>query len=179
MHGKWDSKRIKKEGVVKKLNNENQIQKKLYQAYSIYYKKETAISFKNLEYFEMISYTVLQEDDASNVNVKICVGEAIDVQEDNELAYAIIQAIFIHIANNNKKYAFLILDWYYDTGRVDNFTGSKIYDLQESNNDIHSFNIIVKNPHIHFVHNCRATCTNGHSENNTEYLYNEFFYIVV
>ena len=40
----------------------------------------------------MISYTVLQEDDA-NVNVKICVGEAIDIQEDNESAYAIIQAI--------------------------------------------------------------------------------------
>ena len=77
----------------------------------------------------MISYTVLQEDDA-NVNVKICVGEAIDVQEDNETAYAIIQAIFTHIANDNKKYAFLILDWYYDTGWVDNFTGSKIYDLQ-------------------------------------------------
>ena len=97
----------------------------------------------------MISYTVLQEDDA-NVNVKICVGEAIDVQEDNESAYAIIQAIFTHIANDNKKYAFLILDWYYDTGRVDNFTGSKIYDLQESNNDIHSFNIIIKT-HIYIL----------------------------
>ena len=96
----------------------------------------------------MISYTVLQDDDA-NVNVKIHVGKAIDVQEDNKTAYAIIQAIFTHIANDNKKYAFLILDWYYDTGQVDNFTGSKIYDLQEFNNDIHSFNIIVKNPHIH------------------------------
>ena len=131
--------------------------KKLYQVYSTYYKKETAISFKNLEYFEMISYTVLQEDDA-NVNVKIRVGEVIDVGENNETAYAIIWAIFTHIANDNKNYAFFILDWYYDTGRMNNFTGSKIYDLQESN-DIHSFNIINQNPHIHFVHNCRANCT--------------------
>ena len=50
--------------------------------YSTYYKKETAISFKNLEYFEMISYTVLQDDDA-NVNVKIHVSKAINVLSPN------------------------------------------------------------------------------------------------
>ena len=63
---------------------------------------------------------------------------------------------------------------------MDNFTGSKVYGLQESNDDIHSFNVVNQNPHIHFVHNCRANCTNGHSEDNSEYfIYNEFFYIVV
>src|SRR5437870_3976626 len=97
---------------------------------------------------------------------------AIYVGENNEIAYAIIRAIFTHIANDNKKYAFFILNWYYDPGQVDNFTESKIYGLQESNDDIYSLNIDNQNPHIHFVHNCRANCINGHSENNSKYLYN-------
>ena len=43
--------------------------------------------------------------------------------------YAIIREIFTHTANDNKKYAFFILDQYYDTDQTDNLTGSKIYDL--------------------------------------------------
>ena len=70
-----------------------------------------------------------------NIDVDIHVGETIDVENDNKTVireYAFIKGIFIHIANDKKKYAFLILDWYYNTGRTDNFTGSKIYKLQES-----------------------------------------------
>ena len=186
MHGKWNSERIKKEGVIKKLSTETPMQRNLAKAYYDYYGKETAISFKTLEYFDMISYTVIQDNDAK-VDVTIHIGDTIDVEEDNEIAsraYAIIRGIFTHTANDKKKYAFFILDWYYYTGRIDNFTRSKIYGLQEFNDEswphIHSFHIVDRKPRVHFVHNCKKNCANGHhATDNLEYLHNEFFYVAV
>lgn len=150
------------------------MQRNLYKTYGDYFGKKTAISFKTLEYYDMITYTVLQDDDV-NVDVKIHVDDVIDIEDDNGIEireYALIRGIFTHIANDKKRYAFFILDWYYNTNRMDNFTGSKIYGLQESNNiswpHIHSFHIVDRVPHIHFVRN-----------GNSEYLLNEFFYITV
>jgi hypothetical protein len=94
------------------------MQRNLYEAYRHYLNKETAISFKILEYYDMISYTVLQKDDV-NVDISIHVDDVIDIEDDNELGsreYALIRGIFTHKANDNKNYAFFILDWYYDTG---------------------------------------------------------------
>ncbi|GET00727.1 hypothetical protein GLOIN_2v1483751 [Rhizophagus clarus] len=187
VHKKWDTKRIKEKGFVKKINNENEMQCNLYEAYRYYLNKKTAISFKILEYYDMISYTILQEDDV-NIYISIHVGDDIDilVEDDNEIEnqeYALIREIFIHKANDNKKYAFFILDWYYDTDRIDSLTGCKIYGLQGSNHDlwahVHSFHIVNQNPRVHFIHNCKSNCLNNHAKDNLEYLYNEFFYVVV
>jgi hypothetical protein len=185
LHGRWNSKRVIKEGFVSKLSNEHPMQRNLYNAYRTYHKRESAISFKTIEYFDAISYTVLQ--DGANIDIRIRVGDAIDVEDDDEMqsrAFAVVRGIFTHMANDKKKYAFFIIDWYYETGRVENFTGSKIYGLQESDDDlwthIHSFHIVDRRPRVHFVHNCKTSCVdNHHSTNNTEYLHNEFFYMAV
>ena len=185
IYKKWNNKRIKKDGFIKKLSNENEMQRNLYEAYRHYLNRETAISYKTLEYYDAISYTVTQEDDV-NIDINIHVGETIDIEDDNgteNREYALIRGIFTHEANDHKKYAFFILDWYYDTGRTDNLTGCKIYGLQEPKDDswphVHSFHIVDRNPHVHFVHNCKANCTDYHATNNLEYLRNEFFYMVV
>ncbi|GES96961.1 hypothetical protein GLOIN_2v1483751 [Rhizophagus clarus] len=187
VHKKWDTKRIKEKGFVKKINNENEMQRNLYEAYRYYLNKETAISFKILEYYDMISYTILQEDDV-NIDISIHVGDDIDilVEDDNGIGnweYALIKGIFTYKANDNKKYTFFILDWYYDTGRTDSLTGCKIYGLQGPNHDlwahVHFFHIVDRNPRVHFIHNCKSNCLNNHAKDNLEYLYNEFFYIVV
>ena len=84
------------------------MQQNLYNAYCVYYQKKSAISFKAIEYFDAISYIVLQEDDA-NIDIKIRVGDAIDIEEDNGLesrAYVIIRGIFTHMANNEKSMLF-------------------------------------------------------------------------
>jgi hypothetical protein len=94
------------------------MQRYLYKAYYDYFGKEMVITFKTLEYYDMISYTVLQDDD-DNIDINIHVGEVIDVEDDNGTGvrkYALIKGIFTHIANDNKRYAFFILDWYYNTG---------------------------------------------------------------
>ena len=135
----------------------------------------------------MISYTVLQDDDV-NIDISIHVGKTIDIEDDNETGereYALIKGIFTYMANDNKRYAFFILDWYYNTGRIDNLTGSKIYKLQKSNDilwsHIHSFYIVNRVSQVHFVHNCKVVnCADrDHAADNSEYLFNEFFYMVV
>ncbi|PKY38590.1 hypothetical protein RhiirA4_451598 [Rhizophagus irregularis] len=51
----------------------------------------------------------------------IALGEVIDIEDDGteNREYALIRGIFTHQANDYKKYVFFILDWYYDTGRID------------------------------------------------------------
>ena len=110
------------------------MQRNLYKVYEDYLGKKTAISFKTLDYYDTISYTITQEDDI-NIDINIHVGDTIDIEDDNGTGnreYALIRGIFTHTANNHKQYAFFILDWYYDTGRKDNLTGCKIYGLQDS-----------------------------------------------
>ena len=75
--------------------------------------------------------------------------ETIDIEDDNRTEnheYTFIRGIFTYEVNDHKKYAFFILDWFYDTKRTDNLMGCKIYDLQELNNDlwlhVHSFHIV-------------------------------------
>ena len=68
---------------MKKISNENEMQRNLYEAYHHYFNRKTAISFKNLEYYEAISYTVLQEDNI-NVDISIRVGEVIDIEDEME-----------------------------------------------------------------------------------------------
>src|SRR6266511_146063 len=84
------------------------MQRYLYKAYYDYFGKETAITFKTLEYYNMISYMVLQDDDV-NVDIDIYVDKTIDIEDDNRTKmheYALIKGIFTHIANDNKRYAF-------------------------------------------------------------------------
>ncbi|CAB4430866.1 unnamed protein product [Rhizophagus irregularis] len=183
VHGKWSTEKITKEGLIKNFSNKDSMQRYLYKAYCDYYNKKTAISFKTLDYYNMISYTVLRGGDV-NVDISIHVGDTIDIEDETgRREYALIKGIFTHMANDGKKYAFFILNWYYNTGRVDNFTGSKIYGLQKSDDDswyhVHAFHIVDQNPRVHFIHNCKSNCSINHVTDNLEYLYNEFFYIAV
>ena len=84
------------------------MQKSLYKAYCDYFGKKTAITFKTLEYYDIISYTVLQEDNII-IDVNIHVSETIDVEDDDEpeiCEYALIRGIFTHVANDKKNMLF-------------------------------------------------------------------------
>ena len=59
VYKKWNTTKIEKEGFVKKLSNDTHMQRYLYKAYYDYFGKKTAITFKTLEYYDMIKYTVL------------------------------------------------------------------------------------------------------------------------
>ena len=61
-----------------------------------------------LEYYNAISYTVIQEDDV-NIDINIHVSETIDIEDDNETGnceYALIRVIFTRIANDEKNMLF-------------------------------------------------------------------------
>ncbi|CAB4383467.1 unnamed protein product [Rhizophagus irregularis] len=78
VHGKWSTEKITKEGLIKNFSNKDSMQRYLYKAYCDYYNKKTAISFKTLDYYNMISYTVLRGGDV-NVDISIHVGDTIDI----------------------------------------------------------------------------------------------------
>src|SRR6185369_9073860 len=52
--------------------------------------------------------------------VSLRVGDVIDMKEEEEEdAFAIVRAIFCHMAKNTNRYLFLIIDWFQATGNKD------------------------------------------------------------
>ena len=84
-----------------------------------------------LEFFDYISYDVLDGEKAKE-RVTLRVGDVIDMEEEEEeKAFAIIQAIFCHTANNAKRYVFLIIDWFQATGNKDELLECPYYKLHD------------------------------------------------
>jgi hypothetical protein len=67
-----------------------------------------------MSWYEMATYTI---KDGSKIHLHI--GDFITMQaEGYGECYAIIKAIFKHKGNDNKYYAFFIIDWFEDTNKI-------------------------------------------------------------
>jgi len=50
-------------------------------------------------------------------------------EEEEEDAFAIVRAIFCHMAKNTNRYVFLIIDWFQATGNKDELLECPYYKL--------------------------------------------------
>src|SRR5437870_12900599 len=82
----------------------------------------------HLDFYNYISYDVLDGEKAKE-RVMLQVGDVIDMEEEE--AFAIIQAIFCHMANNTNRYVFLVIDWFQATGNKDELLECPYYKLHD------------------------------------------------
>jgi hypothetical protein len=126
----------------------------------------------------MVTY-LCEDDNGIFMKQKLHVGDVVTIQEeDYGENYAIIEAIFSHRANNDKLYAFVIVNWFEETTQTK--LDCPIYRLLMDDNNwrrIFPISVIDFTSKIHFVHNC-ITCTNvtHNTLNNTKIIF--IFYIV-
>jgi|tagenome__1003787_1003787.scaffolds.fasta_scaffold20905635_2 hypothetical protein len=150
------------------------------------------ITSRKVKYYKNISYTIVDSDD--QINVKLHVGDVVDVLEDisddrgTELktttSYAQIRAIFIHI-KDQLQIPFLLLNWFVSMGVNDPKLNCPCYRVQRLSDQtwrrIYAVKWIDHQPNVHFVHQCRKTgCDNGnHDLTNLYYVHNNFYYTAV
>ena len=100
---KWSFAQIDKTGFQKKLDINNNLYYHLSAAYSDDMSMKGMLVSNHLDYYDYISYDVLDGEKAKK-RVMLQVGDVIDMEEEEEEeeeeAFAIIQAIFCHMANN-------------------------------------------------------------------------------
>ncbi|GBC23112.2 hypothetical protein GLOIN_2v1764038 [Rhizophagus irregularis DAOM 181602=DAOM 197198] len=154
----------------------------LANTYAEYYKDRGAMINSKVEFYNNISYVV--KDDDCFVDVRLHVGDVVDVFEEGETeeSYAIIKGIFTH-ERSRKLHAFVIFDWFEKIGENTLLKCPK-YRLQASEetrwNRIFPISLIDHNPRVHFVHNCNENCNNEkHDLTNHCYLKNMYYYLAV
>ncbi|CAG8703582.1 7169_t:CDS:2, partial [Racocetra persica] len=95
------------EGWLTKLSSQHPLFHDLHISYSKYFSLQSAFLNNKLEFFDYISYTII-ENDRKSTQFKFHVGEIIKIEEESEdFTYAKIQAILQYQANNNESAIFL------------------------------------------------------------------------
>ena len=142
-----------------------------------------------MAFYQQVSFEILDNNTYLKTEVKVHVGNIIDVAaiSENEKEeyqwFAKISTIIIHENNNNKNSIFLILEWF----EYCNFnTNLKCYCYKLQNNTenwkrIHSITIITAQPKWCFVHDCRDNCIeeNHNIVNNRVFYKNDYLYTAV
>ena len=181
LYNQWDAKKVKSKGLSKKLDENHPFFRDLYRAYADYLYSSAAIMNKKIEFYSSITFTVLKSDQEP-IRLKIRVGDIVELNEESEgIAYAKVNSIIRHQANNSQYYAFFLFDWFQATDYIDTVSECLLYDIQKPEElqwyRIFPINFIDHMSYVHFVHNCINTCSNiGHDETNRSYILNEFYY---
>jgi hypothetical protein len=156
---------------------------------------EHLISHK-VKYYKSISYTIVNKDE--HINVKLNVGDIVDVLEDISLldntsqntaeiitrvSYARIKAILLH-KKEQYQVPFIFLDWFISQEKIDNKLHCPLYRLQQPLDytwrRIYAVKWVDHQPNVHFIHHCNTNCIDGkHSQNNMYYMHNIFYYLAV
>ena len=133
-----------------------------------------------MEFYNSISYTVLKCGQEP-IRLRLRVDDIVEIKEESEgIAYAKIESIIRHQANNGHYYAFFLFDWFKATDHIDSVSECRFYHIQKTEESrwfrIFPINFVDHMPHAHFVHDCKRTCNTKHDENNRSYIQNEFYY---
>ena len=134
-----------------------------------------------MEFYNQISYTVLDDEGKFDSHLTLHVGNIVQIQEESNISYAIIKAIFTHKYNDGLIYAFIWVDWLRESATVDPILQCPIYEVQMAGNtrwyQVYPISFIDSLPKVHFVHCCHSTCsTDFHDLLNNHYFRNEFYY---
>jgi hypothetical protein len=131
-------------------------------SYNNYFNQNVLIINAKVAFYQQVSFEILDDDTYLKTEVKVHVGDIIDVagisedDEEEDQWFAKISAIIIHENNNNKNSIFLILEWFEYCNFNTNLKCHR-YKLQNNTENwkrIHSITIITAQPKWHFVHDC-------------------------
>ena len=92
-------------------------------------KVELYLSYKDIEFnelllnflirqYELVSYIIIEEDNSNFSKVYLHINDFVIIQKERyKESYAIVKGIFQYKDNNKNNYAFIIVDWFKNTGQ--------------------------------------------------------------
>ncbi|CAB5307939.1 unnamed protein product [Rhizophagus irregularis] len=120
---------------------------------------EAALINSSISWYKFASY-MIEEENGILSKVHLHLDDFITIyEEDHEESYAIIKGIFQHKGNNNKYYAFIVVDWFEDTMVEHSVLKCPLYRLQATGDKwrrIFPITVIDNVQKVHFIHNCNS-----------------------
>ncbi|CAB4442476.1 unnamed protein product [Rhizophagus irregularis] len=122
-------------------------------------KFEAALINSSISWYKFASY-MIEEENGILSKVHLHLDDFITIyEEDHEESYAIIKGIFQHKGNNNKYYAFIVVDWFEDIMVEHSVLKCPLYRLQATGDKwkrIFPITVIDNVQKVHFIHNCNS-----------------------
>lgn len=138
-----------------------------------------ALIHKMVFFYEIATY-ICENDQGYFVKQQLHVGDVVTIQEEiYSESYAIVEAIFSHQGNNEKLYAFVIVNWFEETSQTK--LDCPIYQLDWKRwRHIFPISVIDLVNKVHFVHDCIGDmCKDSHDTKNNNYIKNKFYFTAV
>ncbi|CAB4384513.1 unnamed protein product [Rhizophagus irregularis] len=147
-------------------------------------KFEAALINSSISWYKFASY-MIEEENGILSKVHLHLDDFITIyEEDHEESYAIIKGIFQHKGNNNKYYAFIVVDWFEDTMVEHSVLKCPLYRLQATGDKwrrIFPITVIDNVQKVHFIHNCNSErCQlSNHDTTNRIWIKNNFYFTAI
>ena len=145
--------------------------------------KAALVNFST-SWYGLASYTI-EEENGILSKVHLHLGDFITIyEEDHEESYAIIKGIFQHKSNNDKYYAFIVVDWFEDASIEHSVLKCLLYHLQATRDKwkrIFPITVIDNVQKVHFIHNCNSERCQGpnHDATNRIWIKNNFYFTAI
>ena len=143
-----------------------------------------ALLYSTRSWYEFASYTIEEFNDTFS-KVSLHLNDFITInEEDFDESYAIIRGFFKHKANNEKHYAFVVVDWLEDTNQKHPTLGCPLYLLRNIEDQrwrsIFPISAIDNfAPKVHFVHNCNLECQDHYNSRNRMWIKNNYYFTAI
>jgi hypothetical protein len=113
-----------------------------------------ALINSSIRWYELASYITIKENNDILSKVYLHINDFIIIQEEKyKESYAIVKGIFKHKGNDGNNYAFVVVDWFEDTGREYPLLKCPFYSLQTKNwRHVFPLNILDNVQKVHFIH---------------------------
>ncbi|CAB4407123.1 unnamed protein product [Rhizophagus irregularis] len=147
-------------------------------------KFEAALINSSISWYKFASY-MIEEENGILSKVHLHLDDFITIyEEDHEESYAIIKGIFQHKGNNNKYYAFIVVDWFEDIMVEHSVLKCPLYRLQATGDKwrrIFPITVIDNVQKVHFIHNCNSERCQlpNHDTTNRIWIKNNFYFTAI
>ncbi|GES72462.1 hypothetical protein GLOIN_2v1790940 [Rhizophagus clarus] len=121
--------------------------------------QKSALIYSQMGWYELATYT-MEESDGVFSKVHLYIGDVVTIhEEDSGECYAIIKGIFKYKGNDDKYYAFIIIDWFDNINRIHNILKCPLFRIQTSQDirwrRIFPISIIDHVQKVHFVYDTK------------------------
>ena len=140
-------------------------------------------STQSISWYEFASYTI-EELNGTFSKVNLYLNDFITIDdEDFNKSYAVIRGIFKHKGNDEKYYAFIVVDWFEDTNQEHSILSCPLYCLRTIEDQrwrsIFPISVIDSVQKVHFVHNCNLECHDHYNSINRIWVKNNYYFTAI
>ncbi|POG60455.1 hypothetical protein GLOIN_2v1487024 [Rhizophagus irregularis DAOM 181602=DAOM 197198] len=135
---------------------------------------KSALIYSQMSWYKLATYIIEETTSGVFSKIHLHIGDFVTIQEENhDECYAIIKGIFKYKANNNKFYAFIIIDWFEEIKRVHHVLKCPLYRIQATYDTcwrrIFPILVIDRVQKVHFVYDATNEC----------WIKNDFFFTAI